>query len=120
MAGIGERIPTPDRWLLPAVFSCLISRPFKPSRQCVTYCCRLLDSHEFIHKAFRGKAGGDKDEFVPVLVESGPVDIPWGQRLFRKAQVKCLDSLPQRSSDRLTRYRDTGNFVSHVTGTHRW
>ena len=35
------------------------------------------------------------------------------------AAEEGVDSLPQRSSDRLTRYRDTGNFVSPVTGTHR-
>ena len=37
----------------------------------------------------------------------------------RVAAEVGFDLLPQRSGARLTCYRDTGNFVSHVTGTQR-
>ena len=37
----------------------------------------------------------------------------------RVAAEVGVDSLPQRSGARLTCYRGTGNFVSHVTGPHR-
>ena len=50
--------------------------------------------------------------------KSGPHFLTRGAAARVLAEER-VDSLPQRSNARLTRYRDTGNFVSHVTGTQR-